>query len=255
MFAEIHKNREIDLPFVLTTLGESIRQSPIHRPEGLKFHQFIWVKEGSGTFAISGQQFTLEAGDGIFMRAHVPHSYEGKLFHTAWCTFTMSPKTLDYLGVGDYLRFTVPTYLDRETAQLLAHANGKSTLLSRSAAGYTYVTELFANILSSADTLSTRVMQMLEQRYSEPLTLYDIADEFSIDRFTLCRTYKNERGVTVMDDLNRIRIAKAKRFLKYGTDSIEKVGRMCGFDSPSYFGKRFREAVGQTPAEYRKNVN
>ena len=255
MFAEIYKNRDIALPFVLTTLGESIKQNPVYRPEGFGHHQFIWVKEGGGFFEVAGEHFVLSAGEGVFMRAHVPHSYEGKPFHTAWCTFTMSPKTLDYLGVGDCLRFTVPHYLDRETAHLMAHANGKSTLLSRSAAGYTYVTELFSTILSSSDALSTRVMRMLEQRYAEPLTLYDIADEFSIDRFALCRTYKSERGVTVMDDLNRIRIAKAKRFLKYGTDPIEKVGRMCGFDSPSYFGKRFREAVGQTPAEYRKNAN
>lgn len=255
MFAEIHKNRDIALPFVLTTLGESLKQVPVHRPEGMGYHQFIWVKEGSGLFEIAGERFTLEVGEGVFMRANVPHSYYGKPFHTAWCTFTLPSQTLDYMGIGDYLRFTVPHYLDQETAHLLAHANGKSTLLSRSAAGYTYVTELFSTILSSADTLSVRVLRLLEQRYSEPLTLYDIADEFDIDRFTLCRTYKNERGVTVMDDLNRIRIAKAKRFLKYGTDPIEKVGKMCGFESASYFGKRFRESVGQTPAEYRKNAN
>lgn len=253
MFAEIHKNRDIALPFVLTSLGESIKQVPVHRPEGFNFHQFIWVKGGSGLFEVAGERFTLQAGEGMFTRAHTPHSYEGKPFHTAWCTFTLSDKTLDYLGVGNYLRFTVPPSLDRETAHLLALANGKSTLLSRSAAGYTYVTELFSTILSSAETLSVRVLQLLEQRYSEPLTLYDIADEFGIDRFSLCRTYKSERGVTVMEDLNRIRIAKAKRFLKYGNDPIEKVGKMCGFESPSYFGKRFREAVGQTPAEYRKH--
>ena len=253
MFAEIHKNRDIALPFVLTTLGESIKQVPVHRPEGFAYHQFIWIKEGSGRFELAGERFTLHVGEGVFMRANVPHSYYGKPFHTAWCTFTMPAQTLDYLDSGDYLRFTVPPYLDRETAHLLAHANGKSTLLSRSAAGYAYVTELFATILASADTLSVRVLRLLEQRYSEPLTLYDIADEFGVDRFTLCRTYKAERGVTVMEDLSRIRIAKAKRFLKYGTDPIEKVGHLCGFESASYFGKRFREAVGQTPAEYRKH--
>ena len=255
MFAEIHKNRDIALPFVLATLGESVRQSPIHRPDGLHDHQFIWVKEGAGAFEIAGEHFTLEVGEGVFMRAHVPHRYEGKPFHTAWCTFAMSAQTLDYLGVGDFLRFSVPSYLDRETAHLMALANGNSTLLSRSAAGYAYVTELFSTILASTDTLSTRVLRLLEQRYAEPLTLYNIADEFHTDRFALCRAYKQERGVTVMEDLNRIRIAKAKRFLKYGADPIEKVGRMCGFDSPSYFGKRFRESVGQTPAEYRKKSN
>ena len=55
MFAEIYKNRDIALPFVLTTLGESVKQLPVHRPEGFGYHQFIWVKEGSGRFDIPGR--------------------------------------------------------------------------------------------------------------------------------------------------------------------------------------------------------
>ena len=103
-------------------------------------------------------------------------------------------------------------------------------------------------------TRAAQIDQILECRYNEPLTLDEIATEVGMDRFSLCRYYAAERGMTVMDKLFHIRIEKAKRFLKYGTDPIEQVGRMCGFDSPSYFGKRFREAVGQTPAEYRKNA-
>ena len=66
--------------------------------------------------------------------------------------------------------------------------------------------------------------------------------------------YKKEHGITVMDDLNRIRIAKAKRFLRYGSASVAEVGKQCGFDSPSYFGKCFKEATGYTPTEYRSHL-
>lgn len=251
MFAEIHQ--DADLPFVLTTLGERLNDS-VCRPQGLRFHQFLWIKEGMGSFDIAGDRFELSAGEGIFTRAGVPHRYTGKPFHTVFCTFTMQAEALDYLGVGDSLRFLVPPNLSHETKLLLAHATGKSTLLSRSAAGYAFVTDLFTAILTEKDTLSTRVLRLLEQRFSQPLTLYDIADEVGVNRFALCRLYKQERGVTVMEDLNRIRIAKAKSFLKYGTDPVEQVGRMCGFESPGYFGKRFKEAVGRPPAEYRKSV-
>ncbi|MNJ03440.1 Xylose operon regulatory protein [compost metagenome] len=32
---------------------------------------------------------------------------------------------------------------------------------------------------------------------------------------------------------------------------VQEIGRCCGFDSPSYFGKVFREYMSMTPKEYR----
>lgn len=252
MFAEIKRDADAFFPFVLTTVGETEHQTPMSRPDGFNSHHFLWLKTGKGTFRFGEDRFELSAGEGVFIRAGVPHSYEGKSFSTAWCTFLMSDAMLDHLGVGDYMRFRVPADLDREHGQLYRFAIGESTILSRSAAGYTFVMELFNEILTPTEQLSLRVNRLLERRYAEPLTLDLIAEEVGVDRFTLCRAYKRERGVTVMEELTRVRIAKAKRFLKYSAASVESIGRMCGFESPSYFGKRFREAVGCTPAEYRK---
>lgn len=255
MFAEIHKSLCDELPFVLISLGENAVQRPVVRPEGFNVHQFIWIKKGHGHFRMRDESFALNVGEGMFMRANVPHSYEGEDFHTIWCTFTMPSRTLDYLGVGEYLPFTVPSYLNSETEQLMRFACGDSTPLTRSSAGYAYVLEFFSTILAKPDSLSARVLRMLEQRYAEPISLNILSDVFSIDRYALCRIYRKERGVTVMEELNRIRIAKAKRFLQFSTDSVEMVGRLCGFESPSYFAKRFKEAVGSTPTEYRNRFN
>ncbi|MBQ8213546.1 MAG: helix-turn-helix domain-containing protein [Clostridia bacterium] len=252
MFAEIKRDTDAVFPFVLTTVGDNDHQDPMLRPEGFNSHHFLWLKTGKGSFRFGEDRFELSAGEGVFIRAGVPHSYEGKNFATAWCTFLMSDAMLDHLGVGDYMRFRVPADLNREHEQLYRFSVGDSTILSRSTAGYTFVMELFDAILTPTVHLSERVNRLLERRYAEPLTLDLIAEEVGVDRFALCRCYKRERGGTVMEELNRIRIAKAKRFLKYSTASVESVGRMCGFESSSYFGKRFREAVGCTPAEYRK---
>ena len=111
---------------------------------------------------------------------------------------------------------------------------------------------MFTAILSSKESKAVRVRRLLEQRYAEPLTLLEIAEYLNTDRFLLCHLYKQEYGITMMDDLNRIRIQKAKKFLKSSSEPIETVGKLCGFDSPSYFGKRFRETVGCTPTDYRK---
>ena len=58
-----------------------------------------------------------------------------------------------------------------------------------------------------------------------------------------------------MEELKQIRIAKAKELLRFGSDRIEEVGRQCGYESASYFGKQFREVVGCSPGEYRRDYH
>lgn len=253
MFFEIGKEAYKYLPIVLDTVGETKKQDHIIRPGGLGCHEIIWIKKGEGTFNVEGDVFVLEEGQGIFMRRNVSHEYQGEDFTTGWCTFTMPEEMLDYMGVPRVMHFEVPRFLDAETDSLHEFAMGDSTMLTRSSAVYSYLTDFFSAVLGNEDTLAVKVLRLLESRYGEPLTLDTIAREVGTDRFSLCRAFMKERGCSVMDELKRIRIAKAKRFLKYSTDSAESIGRMCGFESPSYFAKRFREVCGCTPTEYRRN--
>ncbi len=40
--------------------------------------------------------------------------------------------------------------------------------------------------------------------------------------------------------------------LKNTDSSITDIYMQCGFDSPSYFSKVFKQSTGMTPTEYRK---
>ncbi len=251
MFAEINKKALKALPFATATIGESKPQSKIVRPRGLEAHQIIWVTDGSAIFTFGSEKYSAKKGDGFFMRAGIPHEYEGN-FSTMWMTFTMSEDALDYLGAGDYFQFVAPSYLYDEMSRLSEFAGGNSNPVTRSCAGYTLVTELFSRVLSDSLSHSARVREILECRFSEPLSLYDIADEVGLDRYSLCRIYKKERGITVMEELFKIRISKAKSYLKLSNDSVASIALMCGFENSCYFIKRFREAVGCTPIQYRK---
>lgn len=255
MFVEIHKELTRALPFVLSTVGETSHQGAVSRPNGLESHEFIWVTDGRAHFCVQDESFTLQAGEGVFLRKGVPHSYWGKELATAWCTFSIQESALDFMGVPQWMRFITPQHQDQENRQLFRFACGESTPLTRSVAGYSYVMDFFANVLPMDESPVAQVNRLLERRYADPLTLQQIAETVHMDRFALCRVYRQRRGVTIMEELQRIRIAKAKRFLKYSTDPVEAVGKLCGFESASYFGKRFREAVGCSPGEYRRRLS
>jgi AraC-like DNA-binding protein len=106
--------------------------------------------------------------------------------------------------------------------------------------------------MKSNDNIISTVCEFLESHCKDPLTLDDIADASGLDRFALCRYFKKHHKRSVMDELKAIRIKKAKRLLLYSSQRIGEIGRLCGFESPSYFALRFREECGCSPAKYRE---
>lgn len=259
MFAEIQEayrrpDMPCALPFVVCTVGQSPTQSPIHRPEGYYFQHVLWVERGQGIFQINGQTRELNAGEGFFCKKNVPHSYErsGATFETRWVTFLGGEGVMNYYHVPDHFFFQASPSLVASTMELENLCLGNSTIISRSAAGYTWLTEWLGAEFAPSATPAALVRQYLENHFSEPLTLEEISAQVHMNRFALCRYYHETQGISVMEQLKRIRVAKAKQFLRYASCSIEEVGIMCGYASPSYFGKIFREETGRTPREYRE---
>ena len=251
-----NQGKTSSLPTRLRSIGEHINQNSIARKTGPDWNQIIWVKEGKGIFSVGKESFTLSAGEGIFMRHNVPHSYRaiGEKFRTGWVTFESDDAMINY-SIGDRAAFPFkcPDFLERETAQLLKYARSEDTdELRLSAALYGYLAELFSTITKNTDEIIDKVRACLIKNYHRPITLDEVADTVGIDKFTLCRYFAKNHTSSVMDELKKIRISRSKQLLRYSSDSVEEIGRKCGFDSPSYFALRFREVTGRTPLEYRK---
>ena len=258
MFGEIQREYlraegKSKLPFVVCTIGVSPAQSATDRPQGFPYHHLLWVTRGEGKFTVGGQSRCLGPGEGFFCCREVPHSYArlSPDFSTCWLTFLGGEGALDYYRAEPAFFFTVTPDLTASFDQLLALCQGNSTLLSRSAAGYAWLTEWLEQVFAPSESPAAMIHQYMETHFGEALTLEEIGAQVRMDRFALCRYYKENQGVTVMEELKRIRIAKAKQFLRYAPCSVEEVGRLCGYMSPSYFGKIFREETGRSPGEYR----
>ena len=51
-----------------------------------------------------------------------------------------------------------------------------------------------------------------------------------------------------------IKIGNAKQYLETTDYSIKKIAQITGFATPSHFCERFARIVGETPQQYRRNV-
>lgn len=258
MFAEIEKkyiNPDADSPFpmVICNVGMAKEQSAINRPNGFVYHHWIWATEGQMLFRVGGEEMLLNAGEGVLCRKNVPHAYEAVEAHlrTRWVTFLGAEGTLDYFGIGPYRRFAMTETTIAAEDELDAHCSGNSTIISRAAAGYTWLTEWLEQETAAQTDLCAQIRRYLEAHYAEPLTLDTVAQAMHMSRYTLCHFIAGRQSATVMQQLKKIRIAKAKQFLRYTTCSVAEIGQMCGFENASYFGKQFRETAGCSPGAYR----
>lgn len=259
MFAEIHRkylrpDEPCPLALVICTIGRSDAQTPQHRPEGFSYHHMLWVEHGEGLFRVDGISRVLGPGEGLFCRRGVAHSYErsGPAFSTRWLTFSGGEGMLEYFNTPDHFFFSATAELSASISELDRLCQSGSTVISRSAAGYSALSQWLATVFGASDSPAVAIRQYLEAHFSEPLSLDDIGRHVGMDRFALCRYYRQNQGITVMEQLKRIRVAKAKQYLRHMSCSIEEVGAMCGYNSHSYFGKIFREETGRSPREYRE---
>jgi two-component system response regulator YesN len=79
------------------------------------------------------------------------------------------------------------------------------------------------------------------------------------DRFELTSTYintlfKQELGITVKQYVSKLRMEKAKDFLRNSYHTVDEIAALCGYSTGNYFTKAFKEMTNMTPTAYRKDL-
>lgn len=99
-------------------------------------------------------------------------------------------------------------------------------------------------------TFARRVLDHLERRYRDPVTVPGIARELGMSVSTLAHRFREETGETVVQALRRIRLEQSRPHLLRGM-SVKEVAAAVGFSSPFYFSKVFRDRYGAPPGACR----
>jgi AraC-like DNA-binding protein len=68
------------------------------------------------------------------------------------------------------------------------------------------------------------------------------------------KLFKKAYNLSPIEYLNNIRINRAKRMLCHGTDPIGKVSSKTGFCDIFYFSRTFKNKVGMSPTDFRKQT-
>lgn len=93
-------------------------------------------------------------------------------------------------------------------------------------------------------------IHFMRQNYHQALTMKEVAQNAHISERYLRKLFASKLGTTPIDYLNRIRINKAMELLQDRGLSIKETCFACGFHSPHYFSRVFKQQTGVTPAKW-----
>ena len=97
------------------------------------------------------------------------------------------------------------------------------------------------------------VLEFVEASHPEVITLKEAASlaKMSVPQFV--RLFKRVAGMSFITYLTHVRLSRAAHLLKESSLTIAQVACEVGFSDQSYFDRRFKEAFGQTPRDFRRN--
>jgi AraC family transcriptional regulator len=98
-----------------------------------------------------------------------------------------------------------------------------------------------------------KLVAYLTENLHKKISIDEMARVVHLSPSHFAKLFKRHSSVPPMEYVNSLRIEKAKRLIKFSPKSCTDIAFDCGFTSSSYFSAKFLEAVGISPAQYRKS--
>ena len=93
----------------------------------------------------------------------------------------------------------------------------------------------------------------IAKNFKREITEQELAQHLHITKNHLIKLFKKELKQTPNRYILELRLIYARYLLLHGGESIQEITYLSGFNTPSYFTKRFHARFGVLPSELRKN--
>lgn len=232
---------------------------------------FQYTLSGEGAIELEDQTYALPSGCGFLVKVPSEHRYYYPAGATVpWAFLWLNAAGEDALRMWDrIIRLHGPIVMlpaDSEpirqmwalyravAVERVTDAAALSTLLYRWMLSMLQPDKEYAGGAAPEHPAITRAKQYMRAHYAQPITLEDVARDAGVSRSYLCRLFQQSSKDSPLSYLQRRRIEAAVSMLRRTRDSVQVIGQRCGFDSPSYFGKVFRQYMNIAPHAFRQRA-
>lgn len=237
-----------------TQYGEGLR-TPRHCHE---FAYLSLVMEGASEQQVSGQMRRAEAGEMIFHPQGEIHSDKFLAPRTRLFQFEIFPELLRrYPGEPadrSEMRSRRCQWLAESVLQELQHPD-EATPLAVEGLGLELLSAFWREKSSersaSAPMWVQRAREIVRERFTETLTLEEVASAVGVSETHLARAYRRYHHCTLGEDLRRCRIEFACEQLSLTGRSLAEIAAAAGFCDQAHFTRTFQRALATSPGLYR----
>ena len=107
---------------------------------------------------------------------------------------------------------------------------------------------------SSRDSVLDDIIYYIDHNYTSNLKLETIAPLFGYNSAYLGKIFNKTVGESFNSYVDHVRINFSKELLKENKLKLYEIAEQVGYKNVDYFHKKFKKYVGESPAEYRKQL-
>lgn len=256
-------NQDTELPIYITSAGINYIQESVNRDHGYKDYHWFQCNEGKGEIHINGQTLVLEKGSGLFIPKNEAHSYNpiSQRWLTDWFTFNgfAVRQLLNSLGFYKHTIYNLydSRFIREKIEQCIRAGNIATDHKKLSVMTYDLIISLDAHISNKSgqirDKKINQVIEYINVKYNQLITIEDMANILHVTPQYLCRLFKSATGKRPFEYVNMVRIQKSKELMLNTDMTIQEISYSVGFETPSYYGKWFKQLENTTPGSFRKH--
>lgn len=253
---------------------------PSHWHRGLELFLLL---EGSVLLRIEDRVYQLNAGEGGFINTGILHTFTADTPSPCiFRSFVFDPdivsgtpgSVFDTIYIRPLLE-TGPSFLkfqkEPENEPYFRQFGQAFAACEKEQPGYEFrVRAAFSDILllvreksqvlpprkmpGIQETRIKRMLEYIDTNIGNAMTVKEIADTVNICPRECQRIFSRYLHYSPIAYVQRRRIFAAARLLSETDSPLTEIALSCGFQSPSYFSKQFKQLTGRTPKEYRAAV-
>lgn len=109
-----------------------------------------------------------------------------------------------------------------------------------------------SDVIAVDDENIAAALAVIQDRACGALKVQDVAHAVALSRSQLDRRFKQLVGRTLHDEIRRVRLDEAQRLLAETSLPLKQLAPRCGFRTVQHMTELFRQYLGVTPGEYRR---
>lgn len=247
----------------------------LHKHTGIL--ELLYVAAGEGRYIVGNREYAVKAGDLIICNAETLHGeapFQSYTMQTYCCAlsgvhkpgyvagYLIPEQQRPVLQLGSFekpIGQMMPCIYELCAATprnaQICRQMALSVLLMVERALYLHNQQDRCQNEQKNEALVRSITEYLDQHYTEPLSLEQIAVQMHISSSYLSHLFKRETGLSPIQYVIHRRIGEAQSLLMETDLPIHVIEEQLGFGSSCHLTTMFKKYVGIAPREYRKHFS